>query len=245
MINMFTSRKVLDHGFVTVHNLCGPTRRPDAAFDADSTDPANTARMSFGAMNSGRTREQDLKLVNYLITNSHNTPVEMIECYFEMKLPIFVARQFVRHRTSCINEISGRYVQLPAQFYVPETVGSKSTNGAKQGQSNNFTAHDQEILKSALKIAGEEAFKAYQSLLDYGVAPEHARMVLPLNTYTHWMWKQDLHNMLHFLRFRLHPHAQIEARLYAQAVLELLRQHLPEIMDIAIPEAKFEPGMRG
>ena len=103
---------VLDHGFVTLRNISGPTRRSDELYDADDIDPANTARMSFNQTDSCRTREQDLKLCEYLMKNWHNTPFEMVEVWLEMKLPIFVARQFVRHRTVSINEVSGRYVTL-------------------------------------------------------------------------------------------------------------------------------------
>ncbi len=99
---------VLDHGFVLLRNAAGPTRRVDQEFDADDTDPANAARMSFDNMDSGRTREEDLKLCNYLMKNWHTTPFESIELWIEMKMPIFVARQFVRHRTVSINEVSSQ-----------------------------------------------------------------------------------------------------------------------------------------
>jgi len=231
---------LLDHGFVKLHNLAGPTRRPEARFDADSIDPANTARMSFGQMNSDRTREDDLKLVKYLISNQHGTPIEMIEAWFEFKLPIFVARQFVRHRTATINEISGRYVVLPEEWYIPEIVGAKPTDGAKQGQEDTLSEEVQANFKAVLSGKCAESYEAYLYFLKDGVAPEHARLFLHVNHYTQWMWKQDLRNIIGFLGLRLDAHAQIEAQMYARAMLMILRQMIPDIMLIAIPD-DFDP----
>ncbi len=222
---------VLDHGFVLLRNVSGPTRRPHMAFDADDTDPANTARMSFDQTDSGRTREQDLKLCEYLMKNWHNTPFEMIEIWLEMKLPIFVARQFVRHRTVSINEVSGRYVTLPAEWYIPNIIGGKPVN-AKQGQSDTLGESIQGQLKHYLSLHCQEGYDMYLQAIADGVAAEHARLFLSVNHYTHWMWKQDLHNMLHFLRLRRHSHAQIEAQVYADAVYGLLRNVLPNTMDL-------------
>lgn len=238
--------KVLDHGFVRLLNVAGPTRRqvlsieeggPFAGdlrdWDADDTDPANSARMSFGQRDSGRTREQDLKLVRYLLEHHHTTPIEMIETWWEMKLPIFVARQLVRHRTCAINEISGRYVSLPDEFYIPnlEQIGAKSASGGnKQGRSGIY-AHAAEF---AADLMGHSkvARKLYEEHLSSGLAPEIARLLLPVNQYTQWLWKQDLHNLLHMLQLRLHPHAQWETQQYAQAMLTLLRGALPELVQI-------------
>lgn len=233
--------KVLDHGFVTLRNLSGPTRRiwqDDAesledtrTFDADDIDPANTARMSFNQTDSGRTRDQDLKLADYLMRNKHTTPFEMIEVWLEMKMPIFVARQFVRHRTVSINEVSGRYVTLPAEWYIPEVVGGKPAN-AKQGQDDNLDAETQEWFKLTLNGECEASYEAYLEAIERGVAAEHARMLLHLNHYTHWIWKQDLHNLLHFLALRDHSHAQVESQVYAKATDQLIRQYLPHSMEL-------------
>ena len=224
------SMDVLDHGFVTLRNVSGPTRRHYQEFDAHDTDPANAARMSFNQTDSGRTESQDNGLCEYLMRNWHNTPFEMVEIWLEMKLPIFVARQFVRHRTASINEVSGRYVTLPAEWYIPETVGGKPVGGAKQGQSDTLDAITQEQFKFALNRHCERGYIAYTNSIADGVAPEHARMFLSLNHYTHWLYKMDLHNMMNFLRLRDHSHAQIEAQLYAQAVFKLLQQVLPNSM---------------
>lgn len=220
---------VLDHGFVALRNLSGPTRRPEAPFDADDIDPANSARMSFNNMDEGRTREQDLGLCDYLMRNQHTTPLEMVECWIEMKMPIFVARQFVRHRTATINEVSGRYITLPEEWYIPKVVGGKAVS-AKQGQEDNLPLNIQNMFKIALNDECKSSYQSYKDYIDLGVAPEHARMFLHLNHYTHWLWKQDLHNLMHFLRLRDDSHAQIEAQEYAQAIDLLIRCYLPESM---------------
>lgn len=220
---------VLDYGFVALRNMSGPNRRPDAPFDADDIDPAQSARMSFDQMDSDRTRDADLKLADYLMRNWHTSPFEMVEIWLEMKMPIFVARQFVRHRTATINEVSGRYVQLPAEWYIPEVVGGKAAN-KKQGQEGNLGKPTQEWFRRVLDTQCEISYTLYQEALERGVAAEHARTLLHLNHYTHWLWKQDLHNMLNFLRLRDHSHAQIESQRYAQAVDRLLRQYLPNSM---------------
>jgi len=222
--------KVLDKGFVRLRNISGPTRR-EGVFDADDVDPAQAARMSFGEMNSDRIREEDLRLCNYLMKNWHTGPFEMVEIWLEMKLPIFVARQFVRHRTASINEISGRYVTLPEDWYIPEVVGGKACN-AKQGQEDKLGPELQSWFKTILNDACKDSYFNYKQALHDNVAPEHARMFLHLNHYTHWLWKQDLHNMMHFLALRMDSHAQVEARAYAQGVYDLLTQFLPESMKL-------------
>ena len=233
--------KVLDRGFVTLHNVAGPTRRQLNVdhdgdcflrdFDADDTDFANSARMSFDQMNSGRTREDDLKLAAYLMRNRHTTPIEMVTVWLEMKLPIFVARQFVRHRTVSINEVSGRYVTLPAEWYIPDVVGGAASN-KKQGQVDNLSQEMQHMFKQELDQDCKESYNKYLYFINRGVAPEHARMFLHTNHYTHWLWKQDLHNLMHFLSLRDHSHAQIEAQLYAQAITSLLEKALPDAMEL-------------
>lgn len=230
---------VLDHGFVALRNIAGPSRRALSGdgsglnvrmFDADDTDPANAARMSFDQTDSGRTREQDLKLCDYLMRNWHSTPFEMVEVWLEMKMPIFVARQFVRHRTVTINEVSGRYITLPAEWYIPEVVGGKAPN-AKQGQADTLDLDTQRFFKQKLNEQCAESYALYLEAIEVlGVASEHARMFLHLNHYTHWLWKQDLHNIMHFLRLRDHSHAQVEAQAFAKAVDKLLREFLPESM---------------
>lgn len=223
--------KVLDYGFVTLRNLAGPTRRAENAFDASDVDPANSARMSFDNLDIERPEEADHKLSRYLIKNRHTSPFEMVSVWLEMKLPIFVARQFVRHRTVRLNEMSGRYVTLPPEWYIPETVGGRATS-AKQGQENNLSPEAQLLFKTVLDRHCYEGYQKYERALNTGVAPEHARMLLSLNHYTHWLWNQDLHNIMHFLSLRDHSHAQVEAQAYAKAITELLRRQLPICMGL-------------
>lgn len=223
---------MLDHGYVTLRNISGPTRRPNSDFDAHDVDPSDSARISFDQMGAGgRTYEDEMKLAGYLIKNRHNTPLEMIEVWLEMKLPIFVARQFVRHRTACINEVSARYKALPAEWYIPETVGAKAPN-AKQGQVNTLCLSAQEEFKASLNESCRESHMKYESFMLSGVAPEHARMFLHVNHYTHWLWKQDLSNLMHFLSLRADSHAQIEARKYAEAIIILLSDRIPGLMEL-------------
>jgi len=234
--------KVLDHGFVRLRNLAGPTRRPyvkdgagffdtDRPFDADDTDVANSARMSFEGQDQSRSYEVEMKLNRYLMLNRHMTPFESIEVWLEMKLPIFVARQFVRHRTVSLNEVSGRYVTLPAEWYIPETVGGKAAD-KKQGQEDNLPGGTQLEFKYSLDEHCRSGYLEYLRAISMGVAPEHARMFLSLNHYTHWLWKQDLRNLMHFLSLRQHSHAQVEARAYANAIVELLEPHIPGLMQL-------------
>ena len=232
--------KVLDHGFVRLRNLAGPSRRiemwtyeqPDYnSFDANDTDPPNAARMSFDQTDTDRTAEQDHKLAEYLMKNKHTSPFEMVQVWLEMKLPIFVARQFVRHRTIRLNEVSGRYVTLPAEWYIPEVVGGKAKS-AKQGQEDNLSVIVQDGFKRKLNSQCEASYDLYLEAMEQGVAPEHARLFLSLNHYTHWLWNQDLHNLMHFLSLRDHSHAQVEAQAYAKAIDLLIRQHLPRTMEL-------------
>ena len=215
----------LDHGFVKLLNISSVIDDKELLEQA----PAMSARISFNNFDEERTKEQDMKLVEYLIKHHHNTPVEMTEVWLEMKLPIFLARQFVRHRTATINEVSGRYVTLPEEWYIPEIVGGKATNN-KQGQEDNLDAWTQNHFKDALDYQCGESYRLYKVYLDQGVAPEHARLFLHVNHYTHWIWKQDLSNLMHFLALRLDAHAQIEARVYATAIYDLLSLHLPQTM---------------
>lgn len=253
-MNTANKLPVLDHGFVILRNMAGPTRRAmnpaiesdskatlfqfesdtgelflERQFDADDTDIANSARMSFDASDQDRSYEVEMKLARYLMTNHHSTPFESVEVWLEMKLPIFIARQFIRHRTAGVNEVSGRYVTLPAEWYIPEIVGAKPIN-KKQGQATGMDPILQEQFKEALRRHCQRGYVAYTNAIEDGVAPEHARMFLSLNHYTHWLWKQDLRNMMHFLGLRAHAHAQIEAQKYAEAIIALLTPHIPGIM---------------
>lgn len=230
---------VLDHGYVILRNLAGPTRRQAAMFDATDIDPAQAARMSFDQMDSDRTYEQDMKLNAYLLKNLHTSPFEMISVWIEVKVPIFVDRQLVRHRTWRRNESSGRYIVLPEEYYIPKLVGGKASN-AKQGQSDTLSLDMQQNFRSALIQQCHHSYGLYTHYLNQGVAPEHARLLLHLNHYVHWLGNVDLGNMFKFLALRAHNHAQIEAQAYAYAIIELLRPQLPGLMGLFDAHCKRE-----
>lgn len=243
--------KVLDHGFVTLRNLAGPTRRThtdevwgvrmngsyeyhEREFDADDRDPAQAARMSFEQMDSDRTLADDMKLARYLLKNKHTSPFEQVQVWLEMKLPIFVARQFVRHRTVRLNEVSGRYVQLPAEWYIPELKNVLIQSDDKKQGGKPIDLDDALQVSRGIRYLENlqrncvQSYGAYQDSIQDGIAMEQSRLHLHLNHYTHWIWNQDLHNLLHFLGLRDHSHAQAEAQAYARAIKDLLKQHLPE-----------------
>lgn len=242
-----TEARVLDHGRVVLLNLSGPVRRryePEGSwvpreFDADDIDPALVARCSFGAPFEVRDRELDLKLDGYLMEHGHTTPIEMIETWWMMDLPIFVARQFVRHRTAALNEVSGRYVQLPDTWYVPrpEDVGVRPI-GIKQGRKIAWGELDEvqrDVARTFCKNLNFQcklSYQFYQHSLAGGVPPEVARCALHLNHYTTWVWKIDLHNLFRFLSKRLAPDAQFEARAYGEAIVGLLRPRLPHLAEL-------------
>lgn len=236
--------KCLDKGFVKLRNIAGPTRRDphtniihqdkeppySNVYDADDTDVANAARLSFEGQDQNRTYATEMKLNRYLLENAHMTPFECIVVWLEMKLPIFVARQLVRQRTQSINEASARYIALPEDWYIPEVVGGKAAN-RKQGQEDNLPKDVQDRFKAALDESCRRDYHSYKAALTEGVAPEHARMFLHVNHYTHWMTTMNLRNLfMSFLVLRDHSHAQIETQAYARATIGLLEPHLPGLI---------------
>lgn len=235
--------KVLDHGSIILRNLASQTHRHQSLhwvdnepvvtqhFGADDIDPAQAARMSFEQMDTDRTYEQEMKLAKYLWVNGHSSPFEMIQVWLEVKVPIFVDRQFVRHRVWRRNESSGRYIVLPDKWYIPEVVGGKAAD-KKQGQEDNLDPILQQAFKISLNSACRQDYAAYIHYLERGVAPEHARMFLHLNHYVHWLGNVDLGNLFKFLALRTHNHAQIEAQVYGESIVGLLRPHLPGLMGL-------------
>ncbi len=212
-------RKCLDHGYVALIDRMG-----------DDQTPANTARTSF-RNSKARTPEENAKLTSYLIRNGHNTPLEFCQLLFYVKLPIFVARQFVRHRMQSINEVSYRYVQASREFYVPTLDRmQKRASDNKQGSSQEIV--DRPVACRALmEESGDYAFDTYEQLLKEGLAPELARTVLPVSTYTEWYCQWDLHNFLHMIKLRTDLHAQFEIRVYAEAMLDLASLAYPKIIE--------------
>ena len=206
--------KCLDHGFVKLVDWMGDDQRV-----------CDSARVSFGADAEVKTLKENEGLIDYLIRNRHTSPLEMVEFAFEIKLPIFVMRQIVRHRTANLNEISGRYVELPEEFYIPEDFHIQSKNN-KQGRTDEILKGS-DLLKSHYIGNMNEMFGLYKEAMSQGVSKEEARILLPLATYTRVMWKMDLHNLFHFLSLRLDQHAQFEVRVYAQAILRLITPIVP------------------
>ncbi len=209
--------KVLDHGHVRLVDLMGD----DAAI-------VQAARVSYGAGVTKRT--EDRGLVRYLMWHRHSTPFEMCEIKLHVKLPVFVARQWVRHRTASLNEVSGRYSVLPAEFYVPtaeQTCGQAKKN--KQGRAEPLDAVENQMCRSFLEMDAAQAFQHYEAMIErYDLAKETARMALPVSMYTEWYWKIDLHNLMHFLSLRMDEHAQWEIRVYANLIGEIVKAWCPD-----------------
>jgi thymidylate synthase (FAD) len=208
----------LDHGFVRVIDYMG-----------DDAAVVQAARVSYGR---GTKRVQDdAGLINYLMRHRHTTPFEMCEIKYHVKLPIFVARQWIRHRTANVNEISGRYSILDREFYLPspDTLAAQSKIN-RQGRGSVLSPEDGTRVLRLLRDDAEQCYAHYEEMLDedgLGLARELARMNLTLNTYTQWYWKIDLHNLLHFLSLRADAHAQYEIRVYAEAMLGTLARWMP------------------
>jgi thymidylate synthase (FAD) len=211
--------KCLNGGFVALVDAWGDDRKP-----------ARIARCSF-RNHEERSEEDDHKLTRYLVRNRHTTPIEFCHCEFYMKMPISVARQLVRHRTASIDEVSLRYVQATREFYVPDRERlHKQSQINKQGSSDELVEFPDRVL-DIWEESCHRSFDAYETLLDLGLAKELARNVLPLGTYTEWYWQNDLHNTIHLLNLRLDPHAQMEARIYARAMYDLLTPVFPVLLE--------------
>jgi len=201
---------VLDDGYVILLDVMG-----------DDEAIGDAARLSYDR----RGKTADRALLRYLMRHRHTSPFEMGEMRFELKMPIFVARQWVRHRTCSMNELSARYTELPEEMFVPEKVEVQSTEN-KQGREKG-SGLDSTHLRVVIDRANHAAYSAYQILLDAGVSREIARGVLPLNIYTKKVWKMDLHNLMHFLKLRLNPGAQEEIRVYAEVMEKMVAEHFP------------------
>lgn len=214
--------EVLNHGFVRLIDHMG-----------SDLSIVRNARVSYdAAWRAGKDKGSDIKLLNYLYKNGHNTPFEAVTFTFEVKAPIFVFRQWHRHRTGSYNEISARYKELPEEFYVPEldqiTTQSKDN---KQMRSNEVNQYSEDI-RNFIIDSNARAFIVYKELLSKGCPREIARSVLPVGTYSHMFATVNLHNLMKFLSERLHPHAQYEIRVYAEAILKLIEPVVPETVSI-------------
>ena len=228
---LYKSFKVLDHGFVRVIDYMG-----------DDSSVVQAARVSYGK--GTKKLNQDKNLINYLISHRHSTPFEMNEIKFHIKLPIFVARQWIRHRTANVNEYSARYSILDKEFYLPKNQDLKPQSKINnQGRSGELSLEEVNLYSKILKENSTKSFENYSILLNEdensntldlkkrGLARELSRMTLPLNAYTQWYWKIDLHNLMHFLSLRFDTHAQYEIRVYADVMMKILKKWVPLTYD--------------
>jgi thymidylate synthase (FAD) len=207
---------VLDKGFVRLVDYLGGDSRI-----------VQSARVSYGA--GTKTYRQDRGLIRYLLRNEHTSPFEQVVLTFHLKMPIFVARQWIRHRTARLNEISGRYSVIKDEFYVPtgDKISVQSSNN-KQGRSDEpVSAAEQERIAGLLHEAQNRSYEEYEGLLEDGLARELARINLPVSVYTELYWQIDLHNLFHFLELRMDEHAQYEIRSYAERIYEITQRVAP------------------
>ena len=217
--HLYTAHPVLDHGFVRVIDYMGD----DAAI-------VQAARVSYGA--GTKHVQNDEGLIRYLMRHWHSTPFEMCEVKLHVKLPVFVARQWIRHRTANVNEYSARYSILDREFYIPEP-GALAAQSVvnNQGRGEVLTGEEAARVLEILKGDAARSYDHYEEMLSQdgkaGLARELARMNLPANIYTQWYWKVDLHNLFHFLRLRADAHAQYEIRVYAEAICDMVKDWVP------------------
>lgn len=221
-----TKIDVLDHGFVRLVDSMG-----------SDLSVVRAARVSYdAAWRAGEDEGSDARLIRYLWKNKHTSPFEAVEFQFEVKAPIFVFRQWHRHRTWSFNELSARYRELPEEFYVPDPaqIGTQSASSKQARDITSMVDRDLVARKTEagmIRLACEGSFAIYRDLLARGVPRELARSVLPMSTYSHMFGKTDLRNLLGFLDLRLHEHAQYEIRVYAEAMLNLVRPVAPVCID--------------
>lgn len=224
---LYKAIPVLDHGFVRVVDYMG-----------DDSSVVQAARVSYGK--GTKKVSQDQGLINYLMRHWHSTPFEMCEIKLHVKLPIFVARHWIRHRTANVNEYSARYSIMDKEFYLPapENLAAQAQDN-RQGRDTALAGEEAERVFKLLKDDALRAYDHYEEMLNQnidgetldenktGLARELARMNLPVNFYTQWYWKTDLHNFMHFLRLRADNHAQYEIRAYAEALIDVLKRWVP------------------
>ena len=228
---LYEAIPVLDHGFVRVIDYMG-----------DDTSVVQSARVSYGK--GTKQVSTDKGLIKYLMRHWHSTPFEMCEIKYHIKLPIFIARQWIRHRTANVNEYSARYSILDKEFYLPkaEHLAAQSQNN-RQGRGQVLEGDKAKKVLDLLKSDAEQTYKNYEMMLNEkydgstidknspGLARELARMNLTLNTYTQWYWKTDLLNLMNFLRLRADSHAQYEIRVYADIMLDTVKKWVPITYD--------------
>ena len=212
--------KVLDHGFVRLVDYMGSDARI-----------VQTARVSYGE--GTKTLREDAGLIDYLLRHEHTSPFEHVIFEFHAKMPIFVARQWIRHRTARLNEISGRYSVIKDEFYVPEAVSINfQSKDNKQGRAVDDVPP--ELKEKVINLLAEDqqsVYKNYEEMIEDDIARELARINLPLSTYTEWYWQMDLKNMFHFLKLRMDHHAQWEIQEYGRAMAKIVKAVCPLAYD--------------
>ncbi len=224
---LYEAIPILDHGFIRVVDYMG-----------DDTSIVQAARVSYGK--GTKKVSTDSGLIKYLMRHWHSTPFEMCEIKYHVKLPIFIARQWIRHRTANVNEYSARYSILDKEFYLPELENlAAQSQSNRQGRGDVLKGEQAKKVLNLLKNDAEQTYNNYETMLnerydgsvinnkEVGLARELARMNLTLNTYTQWYWKTDLLNLMNFLRLRADHHAQYEIRAYAEAMLKTLKKWVP------------------
>ena len=217
--HLYKVNQVLDHGFVRVIDYMGD----DAAI-------CQAARVSYGK--GTKSVQNDAGLIRYLMRHWHSTPFEMCEIKLHVKLPVFVARQWIRHRTANVNEYSARYSILDREFYIPQAdqLAAQSVIN-NQGRGEALSGDEAARVLEYLKGDAARCYDHYEEMISQegqqGLARELARMNLPANIYTQWYWKVDLHNLFHFLRLRADAHAQYEIRVYAEEICKLVADWVP------------------
>lgn len=239
--------EVLDHGFVRVVDYMG-----------NDASVVQAARVSYGQ--GTKKVNADKGLINYLIAHRHTTPLEMCEIKFHIKLPVFVARQWIRHRTASVNEYSARYSIMEDEFYVPkaENLSAQSTiNHQGRDESTVLNQAEQRRVLEILKGDSTQSYDHYLEMINQdksgnvvdeskeGLARELARMNLPVNCYTQWYWKIDLHNLLHFLNLRADSHAQYEIRVYAEIMLDIVKKWVPHCYEAFVKHHKDGQNLSG
>lgn len=239
--------EVLDHGFVRVVDYMG-----------NDSAVVQAARVSYGQ--GTKKVNADKGLINYLIAHYHTTPLEMCEIKFHIKLPIFIARQWIRHRTASVNEYSARYSIMEDEFYIPKAehlAAQSKINHQGRDEGRVLNAEEQKRVLEILKKDSEKSYDHYLEMINQdengnvvdaekeGLARELARMNLPLNCYTQWYWKIDLHNLLHFLNLRADSHAQYEIRAYAEVMLDMVKKWVPHCYEAFIKHRRHGQNLSG
>jgi thymidylate synthase (FAD) len=222
--------KCLDHGFVKLVSYMQPAE-PITGWTAD-LEVVRNARVSYAAdWRTGEDSGKDAKLLDYLVKNSHTSPLEACVFTFEVKAPLFVLRQWHRHRTWSFSEVSARYSELPEEFYVPELSQITEQSSSNKQMRTDEQHPSAQRMQEQITFACKQSFTTYKLLLNEGCPRELARGVLPLNTYSHMFCTVDLHNLAHFMRLRLHAHSQYEIRMFAQGLFDLILPVVPILAD--------------